>query len=86
MFAEIHNYIRNPGDGGRLWNWIDPGLGLHMANLNQGTESLELGLGGNLSFGNGIISGGVGYNLSVKETYVFIGSDLSAVLNPVLTH
>lgn len=65
----------------KTWNWIDPGVGLHLANLDQGTDSVEIGIGINISFWEGLLSGGYGHNLGTDRQYIFIGLNLLNVLN-----
>jgi hypothetical protein len=80
--GEWHYLIREPEDNGqRFWNWLDPGFGLHVASLNQGPESIQVGLGVNLSFWNNFVSFGYGQNLSTQHQYVFVGINLLNVLN-----
>ena len=80
--GEWHYLIREPnGRWEAFWNWLDPGLGLHAASLNQGPESIQVGLGGNLSLWNNFVSVGYGHNLSVNRQYVFVGINLLNVLN-----
>lgn len=63
-------------------NGVNPGLGFHLASLNQGNEGVEFGLGVNLSLFSGLLNGGYGFNLSVREKpYVYVGIDLLNVLN-----
>jgi hypothetical protein len=84
--GEWHYLIRDPdGNWQKLWNWLDPGLGLHAASLNQGPESVEIGFGGNLSLWNNFVSLGYGHNLSTHRQYVFIGLNLLNVLNTAKT-
>ena len=65
----------------RTWNWFNPGLGLHMASLDQGNDSVEFGAGVNLSLWDGVLQGGYGFNLSNDEKpYVFFGLGLLQTL------
>jgi cytochrome c556 len=65
----------------KSWNWLNLGAGIHLANLDQGPDNVEFGVGGNLSLWEGLVSGGYGYNLSTKGKYFFIGINLFDVLN-----
>ncbi|MGE3172160.1 MAG: hypothetical protein AB7O97_05990 [Planctomycetota bacterium] len=70
-------------DGGAaFWNGLDPGLGVHVASLDQGDDNAEVGIGANVSLFGGFLTGGVGYNLAAEEngTYYFVGIDLLDVL------
>jgi hypothetical protein len=61
----------------KTWNAIEPGMGVHLASLDQGNQDIEFGLGGNVSLFQGLITGGVGFNLSNNERpYVFVGLSL----------
>lgn len=74
---EWHNYKRDDPNG--FWNNLDPGFGFHAALLSQDPDqNTEFGIGVNISFFNGLIRGGYGYNLSVSdnEQYWFIGFGL----------
>ena len=65
----------------QTWNWLNPGLGLHMASLDQGSDSVEFGVGVNLSLWDGVLQGGYGFNLNNDERpYVFIGLGLLQTL------
>ena len=79
--AEWHYQERNPEKARKVWNFIDPGIGLQLASLDQGSDSVELGMGGNLSLFSGLVIGGYGFNLSTERMYVFIGINLLDVLN-----
>lgn len=79
---EWHHFSRS--EGKKFWNWLDPGLGFHAANLDQNQDqTVELGAGVNLSMWGGLIRAGYGYNLSVKEDrpYYWIGFGLFGMLN-----
>jgi hypothetical protein len=80
-----HYYKRNPRSfGGKLWNWLNPGLGLHLASLDQTEDNFEFGVGGNLTVWNGLLSTGFGWNLSRDNgEYVFLAIDLFETLNRV---
>jgi hypothetical protein len=67
--------------GKRAWNFVNPGLGLHAASLAQGEDSVEVGLGVNLSLLDGMVSGGYGWNLSTEKPYVYVGIGLLEVLD-----
>ena len=69
------------GGGKKTWNFVNPGLGLHAASLAQGDDSVEVGLGLNLSLLDGMLTGGYDYNLSTEEPYVFVGIGLLEVLD-----
>jgi hypothetical protein len=80
-----HYYKRDPRSfGGKLWNWLNPGLGIHLASLDQTTDNFEFGVGGNLTLWNGLLSSGFGWNLSrTNGEYVFLAIDLFETLNQV---
>lgn len=66
-----------------FWNVLDPGLGIHVASLDQNDDTAEVGLGVNLSLFAGLVTGGYGYNLSTPGgdgEYYFVGVDLLDVL------
>lgn len=74
-----HYLIREPaGAFENFFDWLEPGLGLHVASLDQGEDSVEVGVGANVTFWGGLLTGGGGYNLSVADdnAYVFIGIGL----------
>lgn len=84
--ANWHYFIRDPQAWvPEAWNWLDPGLGVHLASLDQGDDTVEFGFGLNLSIWGGLLTGGVGWNLSVDEdhTYYFFGIDLVDVLSEI---
>lgn len=65
----------------RSWNWLDPGFGLHLASLDQGADSVELGIGPSVSFWNGLVQVGAGFNINNREhPYVFFGIGLLEAL------
>lgn len=67
--------------GKRAWNFVNPGLGVHAASLAQGDDSVEVGLGVNISLLDGMLSGGYGWNLSTEKPYVYVGIGLLEVLD-----
>ena len=69
------------GGGKKIWNFVNPGMGIHAASLAQGDDSVEVGLGLNLSLLDGMLTGGYGYNLSTEDPYVFVGIGLLEVLD-----
>jgi hypothetical protein len=81
--ANWHYTFRNPDDWwSRVVNGVNPGVGVHLASLNQGNEGVEFGIGVNLSLFSGLLKGGGGFNLSVSEKpYVYVGIDLLNILN-----
>lgn len=81
-----HYQYREPQGGWQgFWNSWNPGLGLHVATLDQGDDNVELGIGVNVSLWDRYLYGGVGWNLNVDDDslYYFIGSNLFEVLNAV---
>lgn len=84
-----HYRNREPIDGRKLnkrdevWNWLDPGGGVHLASLDQGDDTVEFGVGVNLSLWNGLLNTGYGYNLSLPEDrdYFFVGLNLLHLLD-----
>ncbi|MBI4624197.1 MAG: hypothetical protein HY736_13400, partial [Verrucomicrobia bacterium] len=84
--AHVHWYYRQrqPSGGWRAWNGFNPGLGLHAATLNHGTESVEFGVGANLSLFDGILTVGYGANLSNQQRrYYSLGLSLFDTLDHV---
>ncbi len=83
----LHYRFRHPNRGGRFFNWLHPGVGLHAASLDQADDSVEFGLGANLSLWDGLLSGGVGVNLSLEEDrgYFLIGTSLFKLIGPLTT-
>jgi hypothetical protein len=80
--AEWHSYDRSSPDG--FWNWLDPGIGLHAANLDQSPDqTVELGAGVNMSLWGGLLRVGYGWNLSVNKDreYYYVGFGLFGLLN-----
>jgi hypothetical protein len=78
---EWHNYKRDDPNG--LWNQLDSGFGFHATLLSQDpNQNVEFGIGVNISFFDGLIGGGYGYNLSVSENnqYWFISFGLISAL------
>lgn len=61
-----------------LWDILGFGVGFHVASLNHGDETTEIGLGLNASFLTSRIRFGVGYNVSLPtdNEYFFIGISL----------
>jgi hypothetical protein len=79
-----HYRNREPLDrGDRIWNWLNPGAGVHLASLDQGDDTVEFGIGASLSFWNGLLNAGYGYNLSQPEDreYFFVGLNLLHLLD-----
>lgn len=81
--ADLHLRWRDPTWLGSVWNTLDPALGVHIASLDQGDESVEFGMGINISMFGGFVTAGCGQNLTLDEdrTYYFLGIDLLTVLN-----
>jgi len=73
---------RFPNRLGKLINQLEPGIGIHAASLDQADESVEFGLGVNISFWKGLLTLGAGKNLSTARdnTYFLLGSDLFRLL------
>jgi hypothetical protein len=82
--AHVHWFYRyrEERNGWRkCWNAVNPGLGLHLASLDQGDDAVEFGTGLNVSFFDGLVTGGAGFNLSNHEhPYVFVGLSLLDML------
>jgi hypothetical protein len=81
--ATWYHKQRDPSDFGAFWNWLDPGLGIHAASMNlDPAQSVEFGLGAQLSFWDGYLFAGIGYDLSVSEDrgYFFVGTSLFKLL------
>lgn len=74
-------YADDPAE--KFWNWLDPGIGVHVASLDQiEDQATELGIGVNVSIWDGFLQGGVGYNLNASRdhTYYYFGIDLLSIL------
>jgi hypothetical protein len=79
---EWHYFDRQSPDG--LLNNLNPGFGLHAANLDQSSsQNVELGAGVNGSLFGGLLRIGYGWNLSVSShrQYAWIGLGLFGALN-----
>jgi hypothetical protein len=83
-----HKRNRKPLNGemkewDKRWNWLNPGAGVHLASLDQGDDTVEFGVGANLSFWNGLLNLGYGFNLSQPEDreYFFVGLNLLHLLD-----
>lgn len=84
--ANVHWFYRrrDPEGAWKLWNAINPGLGVHVATLNQGTDAIEFGVGPSLSLFDGLITGAIGRNLSNDQrTYYALGLSLFDTLEQV---
>jgi hypothetical protein len=82
--VEWHYRIRDPQTGfAKFWNWLYPGAGIHLASLDQGPDSFEVGAGGEISFWDGLLTGGFGYNFSKTDDpkYFFVGVNLLNALS-----
>ncbi len=82
--ADLHFRIRKDDNRWkRFFNILDPGLGVHMASLDQGEDSIEFGMGVTASLLGGFLTAGYGWNLSVDDDadYYYVGIDLLDVLN-----
>ena len=82
--VEWHYTIREPQSASqKAWNWLYPGLGIHLASLDQGEDNFEIGAGVNISFWDGLLTAGYGYNFSGNDEpqYVFIGVNLLSAFN-----
>ncbi len=76
--------IREPDTTGEnLWNWLSPGAGVHVASLDQGDDTIEFGLGANVTLWNGLLNAGYGFNLSQQDDreYYFVGLNLLYLLD-----
>jgi hypothetical protein len=83
--AHVHWFYRYRDDSGawrKTWNFLNPGLGLHMASLDQNPDDgIEIGMGVNMSLLDGVIVGGVGFNLTNDQRpYAFVGLSLLDLL------
>jgi hypothetical protein len=79
---EYHWFERS--DPGHWLNDLDPGVGLHAAQLNMDPDSsVEFGAGVSASLWDGLLRGGVGYNISVDDdhAYWFFGFGLISALD-----
>lgn len=87
MIGWMHRYLPYPEDEDWLGlRTLKPAFGVHATFLNFDPDhELEIGLGGTLSFFDGILMGGVGYNLMAEDrgegdVYYFVGSSLIPLL------
>ena len=79
---EWHFYDRKRREG--WWNRLDPGFGVHAANLDQNSDqNVELGAGVNVSLWSGLLRVAYGWNLGVRtdRPYIWIGFGLFSALN-----
>jgi hypothetical protein len=79
-----HYRHRDPEDGFQeLWNWLNPGAGIHLASLDQGDDTAEFGIGPGFTFWNGLMHAGFGWNLSQPDDreYFFVGVNLFHLLD-----
>ncbi|MCZ6690299.1 MAG: hypothetical protein O7H41_11890 [Planctomycetota bacterium] len=77
-------YKRNASDWPtRFWNWLRFGIGFHLSSPDMGTDTVEFGFGFNVSLWGGLLSGGLGWNLTERADrgYWMFGIDLFNVLN-----
>lgn len=70
---------------GSFWNFLDPGLGLHLAYLDLGPKeesgatsapsdpATELGVGVTVQLFGDVLQGGLAYDLQVERPYYFLG-------------
>jgi hypothetical protein len=81
-----HHWYRSAKGIRRVWNSLDPAVGLHLASLDQTSDNIEFGLGAQLTFWQGLVTGGYGYNLSrsTKGSYAFVGLNLYDLLSSSL--
>lgn len=89
--ASLHYHVpRAAGENrsGSFWNFLDPGLGLHVAYLDLGPKqadeedpATELGIGGTLQLFGDLVQGGAAYDLQVERPYFFVGLGLQTVTN-----
>jgi hypothetical protein len=86
----------NEQHGSRFWNFVDPGLGLHVAYLDLGPKisagdvakddpAMELGVGGVVQLFGDVLQGGVAYDLQTARPYWFFGLGLQTATNFGLT-
>jgi hypothetical protein len=91
----MHHWPPRPEDRGPWSSFlrsVDPAIGIHsvFTNFSNGTatNSVQIGLGGTLSFWKNRLQFGAGYNLMARSNdqgrrYFFIGSDLIGLLQAV---
>jgi hypothetical protein len=86
--ADLHYHCRDDSGLRAFWNFVDPAFGVHLASLAQTDDTAEFGMGVNLSFFGGFLTGGVGWNFSAESDdaiYYFVGIDLFTVLQSART-
>ena len=90
MMAQVNWFydIREPKKGvERFWNWAGIGAGLHLASLSHSDSTgstgsgVQFGIGANIAFWDGLVSVGIGRNLSIEREYHFITIDLFDILD-----
>ena len=66
----------------KLWYRMDPGWGVHVMALNQGSGTTETGLGFSGSLWGDLVTLGYGWNVGIKGSppYYFIGVGLLELL------
>lgn len=66
----------------KLWYRMDPGWGLHVVALNQGSGTTETGLGVSASLWGDLVTAGYGWNVGIKGSpkYYFVGVGLLELL------
>jgi hypothetical protein len=87
----------NEQHGSRFWNFVDPGIGLHMAYLDLGPKAstgdtstksdpaMEFGVGGVVQLFGDVLQGGIAYDLQAARSYWFFGIGLQTATNFGLT-
>lgn len=76
---------REESKGARVWNILNPGIGLNTALLNFQGSDIEVGIGATLSLFGDVIQAGYGYNLQVDNDheYIFVGIGLFEMIGAV---
>lgn len=74
---------RQPGGhvGNRLWNFLDPGVGVHLAypdlgGMFEADPAAEIGMGGVIQVFGDLFQVGYGYDLQVGRSYWYLGVGL----------
>lgn len=82
VLATWQRGVEHPRGLTSIWHAANPGFGVHAATLNQGNATTETGLGFAFSLRDNLFTGGIGWNLAVRDNrqYYFIGIGLLELL------
>lgn len=88
--AVLANYrwgIENPKGYKKFLEWLDFGIGPHVASLNQGAATAETGVGLSVGICDNLVTAGYGWNLGVPGSprYYFVGIGILELLQQFRT-